>query len=156
MADMLVRLYSLPEIISAEQFEALTGVTIRRAIAPEKHVVTEWIGKNFSPHWVSECEAAFARSPISCIIATENGQMIGFACYDVMTKGFFGPTGVGESERGRGVGKMLLLHTMQLMRTEGHGYAIIGGAGPTEFYAKTVGATVIEGSEPGVYRGMLR
>ena len=31
-----------------------------------------------------------------------------------------------------------------------------GGAGPTAFYSNAVGAVLIEGSEPGVYRGLLR
>ena len=38
----------------------------------------------------------------------------------------------------------------------GYGYAIIGDVGPSAFYEKSVGATVIPDSEPGVYRGMLR
>jgi hypothetical protein len=41
------------------------------------------------------------------------------------------------------------------MRQAGYGYAIIGGVGPADFYVKTVGATPIEGSEPGIYRGLL-
>lgn len=81
---------------------------------------------------------------------------MGFACYDATMKGFFGPTGVDERERGQGVGKMLFLHTLHLMRTDGYGYAAIGGAGPTGFYEKAAGAIPIPGSEPGVYKGMLR
>ena len=42
------------------------------------------------------------------------------------------------------------------MRQQGYGYAIGGGVGPTAFYSKAVGAVLIEGSEPGVYRGLLR
>lgn len=156
MGDMLVKLYDLPEMESVQAFEARTGITIRRAIAPEKHAVSEWVGKHFRPAWVSECEVAFARSPVTCLIATENGKMLGFACYDATTKGFFGPTGVDEQERGRGIGKILLQYALYLMRLEGYGYAVIGGAGPTEFYSKTVGAIAIPDSEPGVYRGMLR
>jgi hypothetical protein len=38
------------------------------------------------------------------------------------------------------------------MREMGYGYAIIGGVGPAEFYEKVCGATVISGSEVGVYR----
>jgi hypothetical protein len=41
------------------------------------------------------------------------------------------------------------------MRQQGFGYAIIGGVGPAAYYAKAVGALPIEGSEPGVYRGLL-
>lgn len=42
------------------------------------------------------------------------------------------------------------------MAAKGYGYAIVGSAGPTEFHAKTVGATVIEGSEPGIHRDHLK
>jgi len=156
MPDMLVKLYQLPEEPSVSAYEREAGVTVRRAIGPEKHVVINWIREHFRDAWASEAEVAFANSPISCIIATENGKLLGFACYDATVKGFFGPTGVDENERGRGIGKMLLLHTLRLMQSDGYGYAVIGGAGPTEFYSKTVGATVIEDSSPGVYKGMLR
>ncbi len=156
MSDMLVKLYDLPELESVEAFEKRTGVTIRRAIGPEKHVVAKWVGERFRPSWVSECEVAFARNPVTCIVAVQGDQLLGFACYDATTKGFFGPTGVDEAERGRGIGKMLFMYTLKLMRLDGYGYAIIGGAGPQDFYAKASGAVVIEGSEPGVYRGMLR
>lgn len=156
MPDMLVKLYDLPEFESVRQYEARTGITIRRAIAPEKHVVAKWVGEHFSQGWVSECEVAFSKSPNTCIIATENNKLLGFACYDATTKGFFGPTGVDEHQRGKGIGKMLFLYTMYLMRLDGYGYAVIGGAGPTEFYAKTANATIIEDSKPGVYKGMLK
>ncbi|GAK42399.1 GNAT family N-acetyltransferase [Paenibacillus urinalis] len=155
MPDMLVKLYDLPEVEGRASYEGRTGVTIRRAIAPEKHVVSEWVGAHFGKGWVSECEVAFAKSPITCLIAVENGKLLGFACYDATVKGFFGPTGVDEHERGRGIGKMLLLYALDYMKQDGYGYAVIGGAGPVDFYAKTTGATVIEGSVPGVYKGML-
>ena len=53
------------------------------------------------------------------------------------------------------IGKALLFNCLEAMKQQGYGYAIIGGVGPAEFYAKTVGAIPIEGSEPGVYRGLL-
>lgn len=156
MPDMLVKLYDLPEIESTRQYENRTGVTVRRAIGPEKHVVSEWAAKHFSKGWASEVEVAFSRSPITCLVAVEDGKLLGFACYDATAKGFFGPTGVDEKERGRGIGKMLFLQTLEMMRLDSYGYAVIGGAGPTEFYAKTANATVIDGSKPGVYKGMLK
>ena len=42
------------------------------------------------------------------------------------------------------------------MRTLGYGYAIIGDVGPSAFYERTVGATLIPDSEPGVYAGLLK
>ena len=41
------------------------------------------------------------------------------------------------------------------MRQQGFGYAIIGGVGPAAYYLKVVGGVAIEGSEPGIYRGLL-
>jgi predicted N-acetyltransferase YhbS len=81
--------------------------------------------------------------------------VVGFACHDTTYKNFFGPTGVDESQRGRGLGKALLLACLHAMAAQGYGYAIIGGVGPAEFYAKTVGAVEIEGSTPGIYKGVL-
>ena len=82
--------------------------------------------------------------------------MLGFGCYDTTAKGFFGPTGVDEAARGKGIGAALLLVCLHALYADGYAYGIIGGAGPVEFYEKIVGAMVIPGSDPGVYRGMLR
>ncbi len=156
MTDMLVKLYALPPLESELAAQAEQGVSIRRAIPPEKHFVTKWVGEHFSAFWQSECEVAFAHSPLTCWIAIEHKQLIGFGCYDTTAKGFFGPTGVGEAARGRGVGRMLLLVCLHAMRWEGYGYAIIGAVGPTDFYSKNVGATIIEDSTPGIYKDLLR
>ena len=81
--------------------------------------------------------------------------MLGFAGYDCTYRDFFGPTGVDETQRGRGIGKALLFRCMEAMRDEGYGYAIIGSAGPVDFYKKMLGATVIEGSIPGIYKDLF-
>ena len=155
MSDMLVKLYMLPELEPVVAQQQAQGIDIRRALAPEKHVVIEWIKRTFGAGWGSECDVAYARQPIACFVAIYQEKPIGFACYDATCRGFFGPTGVGEEGRGKGTGKALLLACLHAMRNEGYGYAIIGGIGPAEFYAKCVGATLIEDSTPGMYRGML-
>ena len=156
MPDMLVKLYDLPD--HKEEIAALraAGVDIRRAIAPERGLVAAWVRHHFSEYWVSECEVAFTREPVACYIAVEENRLLGFACYDATMRGFFGPTGVALEARGRGIGRALLLVTLHAMLATGYGYAIIGGVGPAEFYAKAVGATLIDGSAPGIYRGLLR
>jgi predicted N-acetyltransferase YhbS len=58
--------------------------------------------------------------------------------------------------RKHGIGTGLLFACLEDMRQQGYGYAIVGGVGPTAFYSKAVGAVLIEGSDPGVYRGLLR
>ena len=63
-ADILVRLYDLPPLDRSRTDAA--GITIRPSIAPEKHPVTDWIGRHFGRGWASETEPATANRPISC------------------------------------------------------------------------------------------
>lgn len=152
---MLVRLYDLPESAALYQAVAAEGVTLRRARAFEKHTVAAFARENFSEKWVSEVEVALTRQPVACFIATRDKQILGFACYDTTLRGFFGPTGVLESARGLGLGKALLFKSLEALRELGHAYAIIGGVGPRDFYAKVCGAIEIPGSDPGTYTDLL-
>jgi ribosomal protein S18 acetylase RimI-like enzyme len=156
MSDMLVNLYELPKI--SPHLEKLRNeeVIIRIPIAYEKHKVVEWVRNTFGPGWASECDVSFSNHPISCFIATERGNIVGFACYDSTCKNFFGPIGIAGQARGRGIGKALLLACLQAMAANGYAYAIIGKAHPAEFYARTVGAIEIEGSRPGFYPDPLK
>ena len=154
--DMLVRLYDIPEPSDRITGLRQAGIEVRRAIAPERHVIVPWVRQQFGEGWASESEVSFARLPISCFRAQRGQDVLGFACYDATAKAFFGPTGVLESERKQGIGTALLLMALQAMAAEGYAYAIIGGAGPAEFYAKVVGAVPIAGSSPGIYAGLLR
>jgi predicted GNAT family acetyltransferase len=155
MTDMLVKLYELPDLAPAVARCTAAGVDIRRGLVPEKHVVLAWIGQHFGAHWVSECDVAFARQPVATFVAVEHEAVIGFACYDATARGVFGPTGVGEETRGKGAGAALLLACLHDMRAQGYAYAVIGGTGPQEFYAKVCGAVAIPDSKPGMYRGLL-
>ena len=152
-ADILVKLYDLPPL-DLSRVEA-DGISLRRPLAPEKHIVTDWVGAHFGRGWVSETERCFANHPLSCFIATRAGELLGFACWDASALGVWGPTGVAETARGRGVGAALLLRSLHAMREQGYAYAVIGAAGPIEFYQRFVGGIVIPGSWPGLYRGML-
>lgn len=156
MPDMLVKLYELPDLAPALEVPHAAGIEIRRALSPESHLITGWIREHFSEGWASECASTLYRMPPTSFIAVQNGELRGFACYDATRKGFFGPTGVLESMRGKGIGAALLLACLHDMFAQGYGYAIIGWAGPTEFYTRFCGATVIPDSEPGVYRGLLQ
>jgi GNAT superfamily N-acetyltransferase len=156
MPDLLVKLYELPPLEPLLAEQRARGVLIRRAVPPEKHLVTAWVGRHFSAFWVSECEVAFSRSPLPCFLALADEQLIGFACHDVTFKGFFGPTGVSEAARGRGIGHALLLASLHDLRAMGYAYAVIGAAGPVEFYKKAVNAIEIPDSQPGPYADLLR
>lgn len=156
MPDLLVKLYDLPALEPVIARQRALGITIRRGMAPEKHLVLDWVGQHFADYWVSEADVGFSARPPSVFLAHRGDQMLGFACYDTAHKNFFGPTGVDEAERGQGIGGALLLATLHAMREVGYIYGIIGWAGPVEYYEKVVGAKVIPGTEPpGSYRGML-
>ena len=155
MSDMLVKLYDLPEVDSLLSQLAAQGVVVRRAMAYEKRKVVTWVGRLFGEGWESECDVAFSNHPVSCLIATAAGDLAGFACYDSTCKDFFGPTGVDEARRGQGIGKALFLTCLHAMAANGYAYAIIGSAGPADFYAKVAGAVEIAGSSPGIYRDRL-
>lgn len=155
MPDMLVKLYDLPKISIISELEE-SGITIRPAIGPEKLGAVDWVQTIFNKSWASEVDVAFSHSPISCIVAVTEGKLVGFACYDATSKGYFGPTGVHPEYRGKGIGKGLLFAALQGMKHSGYAYAIIGAAGPVDFYTKLVGATVIPDSSPGIYRGLVK
>ncbi len=156
MADMLVKLYELPQASGLAARLRRTGIEIRRALAPEKRLVSDWVRESFGLAWAGECEVSFSRSPVSCFIACRRGRILGFACHDATCRNFFGPAGVAPEARGQGIGKALLLECLRAMASQGYAYAIIGGAGSPGFYRKAVGAVPIRGSSPGIYRGLLR
>jgi len=155
MIDMLVRLYEIEDADPIYKRVEEQKIILRRARAYERHIVADWVGRYFSPKWVSEVKIAFSRQPVSCYIATRDKEILGFACYETTAKGFYGPTGVGEAARGTGIGKALLFKCLYSLKEEGYVYAMIGGVGPREFYEKVCGAVEIPGSNPGIYRDIL-
>lgn len=156
MPDMLVKLYELPELHPIIAKQNAQDITIRRGMPPEKHRVLKWIDERFSEYWISEADVAFSTHPTTIILAHQGDEILGFGCFDTTHKGFFGPTGVDKSARGKGIGTAILLMCLHEMRNAGYMYGIIGWAGPVEYYEKVVGATVIPDTEPpGSYRGLL-
>ncbi len=152
--DMLVKLYELPSGIDLLCMKH----SVRQALVGDRSIVAAWVRETFKNEgWGCEVEACFSRNPVSCFIASEKGKITGFACYDSIAKGVFGPMGVDASQQGKGLGRALLLAALETMRYQGYAYAVIGWTGPVDFYQKAVGATLIPGSEParGMYRGLL-
>jgi len=156
MPDMLVNLLKLPPLEPFLDQQKEAGVNIRRAEPFEITPVRGFIETNFSLTWADEISIGFANKPVSVYLATYSGRVIGFAAYECTRKAFFGPTGVSEGERGRGIGKALLVASLWSLRELGYVYGIIGGVGPMEFYREAVGAFVIPESEPGIYTDLLK
>ncbi|HEY3102311.1 MAG TPA: GNAT family N-acetyltransferase [Pyrinomonadaceae bacterium] len=156
MPDLLVNLLNLRPLEPLLGEAGATGVTVRRAQPFEITPVREFIKSNFSIAWADEISVGFANKPVTVFIATRNGRVVGFAGYECTRKAFFGPTGVAESERGRGIGKALLIAALWGLRELGYVYGIIGAAGPVDFYQEAVGAIEIPDSQPGIYTDLLR
>ena len=151
MCDLLVKLYALPALVAPT-----ADITVRRAFAAERRIVSAWVEQRFGAGWASECEAAFARLPVACFVAVRDAVIFGFACYDAAARGLFGPTGVAESKRKQGIGGALLLTALHDMAAQGYAYAIIGRPDSAEFYRKHAGAIEIPDSDPGFYRGLIK
>ncbi len=154
MSDMLVKLYDLPPRDTT--VTADPAIVIRKPIGAESRLVVDWVLTRFGEAWAAEVEQAFANRPLSLFIAIRADHLVGFACYDATLRGMFGPIGVSDQARGAGVGSGLLRACLDDMRSAGYGYAVIGGAGPGAFFIRCANAVPIVGSDPGVYRGMLR
>ncbi|MQK95198.1 N-acetyltransferase, partial [Escherichia coli] len=110
----------------------------------------------FSAGWRSEVAVALRQRPPRGLIAVQEGDLLGFACYDAAALGLFGPMAVAEPHRGRGIGRLLLQLTLDQMRTAGYAYAVIGWVSSEAFYAKNVGAIPIPNSRPGLWQTALK
>ena len=149
MTDLLVKLYELPDPPDVD-------CEIRRALAPERHLVMGWVEEQFTPGWASEAAIAFAGQPINCVLATNDGEILGFACYNTTFLGFFGPVGVSENARGRGIGSALTIRALTALREQGFAYAVIGATKAEKYYQERLNAIPIPDSWPGAYKGLLR
>jgi len=151
MPDMLVNLLKLAPLEPTLSELREAGVVIRRAQPHEITPVGAFILKNFEAGWADEISVGYANKPVSVFIAIRDHEVVGFAAYECTCRNFFGPMGVAESERGRGLGRVLLLASLWGLREMGYAYAVIGGVGPVEFYERAIGAMLIPDSSPGVY-----
>ena len=152
MSDLLVNLLKLQPVDSQVDVPFL----IRRAQPFELTPVRQFIQQHFSAAWADETSVGFTNKPVTVFVATIDQRLVGFAAYECTRRGFFGPTGVIEDARNRGIGKALLLSALWGLKEMGYVYGIIGGAGPVQFYQQSVGAIVIPESEPGIYTDLLK
>lgn len=133
------------------------GIIIRRPHSFEKKNVLYFIANTFRDGWADEVEPAFSHIPCQCLIATDKeGDVLGFASYDVLRRGMFGPIGTRPDMRGSGIGGALLIECLRGLYNLGFPYGFIGGKNPNaaSFYEHYIGnySSPIPNSEPGVYR----
>lgn len=143
--DLEQRLHSSLTSLAAQ------GIVIKRASIIDKVRILDFVRQAFpeEPAWPNECEYALFNNPTSCHVAVQDGEIVGFGCYDATAKGFFGPTGVSASHRGNGIGAALVLKCLNSMKEAGYVYAIIGWITDVlPFYQKVAEAIGIPESAP--------
>src|SRR3954469_17155112 len=102
MPDMLVNLLKLAPLEPLLSELRQSGVIIRRAQPHEITPIRDFLLKNFEAGWADEISVGYANKPVSVYIAIRDKQVVGFGAYECTRRGFFGPTGVVERERGQG------------------------------------------------------
>lgn len=128
------------------QFPVSISSNIRRVNRDDKSKLIHFVESHFSQEWSETINSAFlSTTPPIYVAFDHNGDLIGFAGFDVYQnkKCYFGPMGVAKACRVKGIGYSLLHHCLKEMHEIGYEYAIIGGAGPIEFYEKACHAVVI-------------
>jgi len=111
---------------------------VQRAASSER--VLDFVRRHFGPIWAFEA----ARGILFHVEL--DGEVAGFAAHEANNRGlgFFGPTGVAPSARGRGLGTQLLLACLADARRLGHERVVIPWTDAIDFYAKACGARVTQ------------
>lgn len=139
--DMIVNLNHL-----TENHSQLLKNAFRRAAYSDMDRLKKYIRDEFGERWLKHIDAYTGEEEeIPIFIAFNNKKIIGFACYDLVRnkKGLFGPMGTSHDMRGYSIGKTLLYICLKEMADQGYEYAVIGEAGPIEFYEKACHAALI-------------
>jgi hypothetical protein len=146
MAEMLVNLRVLRDLETVLDEQRARGVEVRRARTVEGSVIADWVRENINPNWGVVAEVALEQMPPACFVAHRKNpadqsldlspeNILGFACYDVVTRGVFGPSGVREDQQKTDVGTALLLACLHAMAAEEYTQAVIGWSGLTVGYS---------------------
>lgn len=147
LSDLLVPLWGLPLVTE------IPGVWIGKPLPHQSPAVISHVAGEYGAGWEAEVRTAFTTVPPKIFIAADQdtGSLIGFCCWDCTALGFLGPIGVSTEHKGRGIGKALVQSTLHSMAEHGYAYAIIGDAGPVEFFQQCCDARIIAESDPGIY-----
>ena len=89
MADMLAKLYNIPNSYEIEKKLLEEGIKIKKALSPDRSKIVDFSKTCANEDYSDEVKASFSNNPITCYIATKEKKIIGFACYEATAKKFF-------------------------------------------------------------------
>lgn len=115
---------------------ATRGITVRRVHRDERAVLADYLQRRWSAGWTLEGLRALElpQEPVPAQIAVHQGEIVGFAVYDVTRPGWLGPIGTNAEFRGRDVGTALLHACLFDWQQAGRHWGEIAGIGPLYFY----------------------
>lgn len=116
-------------------------LVIRRAGQEYRETVFKWIKTEFSVFWAYEADASFKYANPKLWLAEENNKIIGFSVYGTLEPHWFGPIGVSNEARSRGIGSILLFNCLRSLREEGQRHAVVPWTNHLFFYTQVPGIT---------------
>lgn len=150
--DMIVNLYR-KSIWRTSQNHQINAI-----FPSDKERLLSFVKKEFPEEkgWLMEIEKGLCSPTPKVYVAINNGEIVGFACWDCSGLGYFGPFGVSSKYRNKGIGTELFTTCMDAMKFFGYGYSIIGWVtdekddlhSPIKFYEKLANAKYINDSSP--------
>ena len=139
IVDMQADLKKWKPAWTAEDQKLLKEAGVRKA-GPKDAAALDSMLRQAFPHWVWEVGAALEKGTV--YIASRKGLPVGFACANGTQQDWFGLMGTLESERGQGVGRVLMWKCLELLKRQGVNAARIPWVGPVPFYARYAQASL--------------
>jgi GNAT superfamily N-acetyltransferase len=130
--DLTARSFDMSE---QEKALAPKGYTFRRMQESDRPALDAYLSTRWSPYWRYEGLAALEVDPPTGHIALKDGEIVGFAVYDIARPGWFGPTGTNEELRGLGIGTILLHRCYHDWQLQGRKTGEVAWIGPMYFYS---------------------
>jgi ribosomal protein S18 acetylase RimI-like enzyme len=113
---------SVPQWVVDRREKLATEQTVVSPYRPELTLdLLEFAETEFAGDWVRVARETAGKilggdSPLRLMIATDQQKVVGYSHYDNER---FGPIGVAEAQRGRGIGQVLMYATLQAQRAAG-------------------------------------
>ena len=119
--------------------KAMADNKLRKATADDAAGLMKMVEKAF-PHWAWEAESGLTRGTV--IVAGTKGTVQAFACCSATHPGWFGPMGTVESQRGKGLGRLMLRLALLHLKARKQMKPRIDSASDVHFFARHAAASI--------------